>query len=169
MGNVYTHTTFHPLRIICIRIILKKWEREKIMNLSYRYFSGFGIYRLSPWEQCLVCLPCCICKVFTIASVQFSRSVVSDSLRPHELQHARPPCPSPTPGVHSESHSSSQWCHPAIPSSVVPFSSWPHSLPASESFPMCHPCLFHGNTQNELNDEIKYNISTWNMIYHRSG
>ena len=56
-------------------------------------------------------------------SVQFSRSVVSDCLRPHESQHARPPCPSPTPGVHSDSHPSSQWCHPAISSSVVPFSS----------------------------------------------
>ena len=70
------------------------------------------------------------------SSVQFSRSVVSDSLRPHELQHARPPCPSPTPGVHSDSSPSSQWCHPAISSSVVPFSSSPESLPASESFPM---------------------------------
>ena len=70
------------------------------------------------------------------SSVQFSRSVVSDSLRPHESQHARPPCPSPTPGVHSDSHSSNQWCHPAISSSVVPFSSCPQSLPASESFPM---------------------------------
>ena len=69
-------------------------------------------------------------------SVQFSCSVVSDSLRPHELQHARPPCPSPTPGVHSDSRPSSQRCHPAISSSVVPFSSCPQSLPASESFPM---------------------------------
>ena len=69
-------------------------------------------------------------------SVQFSCSVVSDSLRPNELQHARPPCPSPTPGVHSDSRASSQWCHPAISSSVVPFSSCPQSLPASESFPM---------------------------------
>ena len=67
---------------------------------------------------------------------QFSCSVVSDSLRPHELQHARPPCPPPTPGVHSDSSPSSQWCHPAIPSSVVPFSSCPQSLPASGSFPM---------------------------------
>ena len=59
-----------------------------------------------------------------------------DSLRPRESQHARPPCPSPTPGVHRDSHPSSQWCHPAISSSVVPFSSCPQSLPASESFPM---------------------------------
>ena len=70
------------------------------------------------------------------SSVQFSCSVTSDSLRPHDSQHARPPCPSPSPGVHSNSCSSSQWCPPAISSSVVPFSSCPRSLPASESFPM---------------------------------
>ena len=58
------------------------------------------------------------------------------TLWPYELQHARPPCPSPTPGVHSDSHPLSQWCHPAISSSIVPFSSCPQSLPASESFPM---------------------------------
>jgi len=61
---------------------------------------------------------------------------MSNSLWPHESQHARPPCPSPTPGVHSNSRPSSRWCHPAISSSVVPFSSCPQSLPASESFPM---------------------------------
>ena len=72
------------------------------------------------------------------SSVQFSRSVVSDSLWLHESQHNRPPCPSPTPGVHSHSHPSSQWCHPAISSSVVPFSSCPQYLPASESFPVSH-------------------------------
>ena len=75
-----------------------------------------------------------ICKTFS--SVQFSRSVASDSLWPHESQHARRPCPSPTPGVQSDFHPSSQWCHPAISSSVIPFSSCPQSLPASESFPM---------------------------------
>ena len=69
-------------------------------------------------------------------AIQFSRSVVSDSLRPHESQHARPPCPSPAPGVHSNScplSPLSWWCHS---SSVVPFSSCPQSLPASGSFPM---------------------------------
>ena len=81
-----------------------------------------------------------------ISSVQFSRSVVSDSLRPHESQHARPPCPSPTPGVHSDSHPSSQWCHPAISSSVVPFSSCPQSLPASESFPVSQPFTWGGQS-----------------------
>ena len=73
---------------------------------------------------------------FQFSSVQFSCSVVSDSLWPHESQHARPPCPSPTPGVHPDSCPSSWWCHPAISSFVVPFSSCPQSLPASESFPM---------------------------------
>ena len=71
-----------------------------------------------------------------IRSDQISRSVVSDSLRPHESKHARPPCPSPTPGVHSDSRPLCQRCHPAISSSVVPFFSCPQSLPASESFPM---------------------------------
>ena len=79
-------------------------------------------------------------------SVQFIRSVVSDSLRPHELQHARPPCPSPTPGVHSNSRPSSRWCHPAISSSVVPFFSCPQSLPASESFPMSQLFAWGGHT-----------------------
>ena len=65
-----------------------------------------------------------------------SCSVVSDSLRPQELQHTRSPCPSPTPRVYSNSCPSSQWCHPTISSSVVPFYSWPQSLPASGSFPM---------------------------------
>ena len=69
-------------------------------------------------------------------SDQISRSVVSDSLRPHELQHTRPPCPAPTPRVHWDSHPSSQWCHSAISSSVVPFSSCPRSFPAPGSFPM---------------------------------
>ena len=72
----------------------------------------------------------------TFSLVQFSHSVMSDSLRPHESQHTRPPCPSPTPSVYSNSCPSSRWCHPAISSSVVPFSSCPQSLPASGSFPM---------------------------------
>ena len=72
-----------------------------------------------------------------LSSVQFSRSVMFNSLRPHELQHARPPCPSPTPRVYPNSCPSSRWCIPAISSSVVPFSSCSQSLP--ESFPMSQP------------------------------
>jgi len=83
---------------------------------------------------------------YQIRSDHISRSVVSDSLRPHESQHARPPCPSPTPRVHSDSRPSSQWCHPAISSSVVPFSSCPQSLPASESFPMSQLFAWDGQS-----------------------
>ena len=71
-----------------------------------------------------------------MCSVQFSRSVVSDFLRPHELQHARPPCPLPTPRAYPNSRPLSRWCHPSISSSVVPFSSCPQSFPASGSFQM---------------------------------
>ena len=85
------------------------------------------------WKDWKAVLPV---SVIWLNSVQFSLSVMSDSLQPHKSQHARPPCPSPTPGVHSNSHPSSPWCHPAISSSVVPFSFCPQSLPASESFPM---------------------------------
>ena len=79
---------------------------------------------------------CLNCSDPLYPSVQFSHSVMSDSLGPHELQHARPPCLSPTPGVHSDSCPSSWWCHPAISSSVDPFSSGPQFLPGSGSFPM---------------------------------
>ena len=79
-------------------------------------------------------------------SVQFSRSDVSDSLGPHELQHTRPPCPSPAPGVYPNSCPSSRWCHPAISSSVVPFSSCPQSLPALGSFPMSQLLAWGGQS-----------------------
>ena len=71
-----------------------------------------------------------------VSLVQFSRLVTSSSLRPHEPQHPRPPCPSPTPRVHPNPCPSSRWCHPTISSSVIPFSSCPQSFPASGSFPM---------------------------------
>ena len=83
----------------------------------------------------LLCNPH-FCTYLQIRSGQISCSVVSNSLWSHELQHARPLCPSPTPGVHSDPRPSSQWCHPAISFSVIPFSSCPQSFPASESFPM---------------------------------
>ena len=83
--------------------------------------------------------------VYQFSSVQFSHSVVSYSLRPHELQHTRPPCPSQIPRVHSNSCLSSRWCHPANSSSVVPFSC-PQSLPASKSFPMSQLFAWGGQT-----------------------
>ena len=81
-----------------------------------------------------------------IVSVQFSHSVVTDSLQPHELQHAKPPCPSPTPRVYSNTYPLSQWCHPAISSSVVPFSSHLQSFPASGSFPMSQLFAWSGQS-----------------------
>ena len=77
---------------------------------------------------------------------QFSRSVVSNSLRPHESQHARPPCPSPTPGIHPNPCPLSRWCHPAISSSVVPFSSCLQSFPASGSFPVSELFAWRGQS-----------------------
>ena len=81
-------------------------------------------------------LECLLAFWFSFNSVQFSHSVVSDSSRPHGLQHTRPPCPSPTPGVYSNSSPLSRWCHPTISSSVIPFSSHLQSFPASGSFQM---------------------------------
>ena len=75
-------------------------------------------------------------EVLEVVPVQFSHSIMSDSLWPHESKHARPPCPSPTPRVYSNSCPSSQWYYPAILCSVIPFSSCPQSLPVSGSFPM---------------------------------
>ena len=91
---------------------------------------------MSSWLITLIFIPWTLFYTLCFSSVQFSCSVVSDPLRPHEPKHARPPCPSPTPGVYPNSCPSSQWCHRAISSSVVPFSSCPQSLPASGSFPM---------------------------------
>ena len=100
------------------------------------------------------------------ASVQFSRSVVSDSLWPHELQHTRPPCPSPTPGVHSNSRSSNLWYHPTISSSVVPFSSCPQSLPASESFPISQLFTWGGQSTgvSALASVLPMNTQDWSPL-----
>ena len=97
------------------------------------------------------------------SSVQFSHSVVSDFLRPHELQHARPPCPSPTPRVHPNSCPSSWWCHPAISSSVIPFSSCPQFLPASESFPMSQLFAWGGQSTgvSALASVLPKNTEDW--------
>ena len=109
-----------------INICSSTWNKPFSIKPLESAISALWSYKLSIY----------ICLNLVFSSVQFSRSVVSDSLRPHESQHARPPCPSPTPRVQSNSHPLSPWCYPAISSSVVPFSSCPQSLPASESFPM---------------------------------
>ena len=98
--------------------------------------------------------------------VQFSHSVVSDPLWPYELQHTRPPCLSPTPGVHSNSRPSSRWCHPAISSSVVPFSSFSQSLPASESFPVSQLFTWGGQSTgvSALASVLPKNNQNWSPL-----
>ena len=105
-------------------------------------------------------------QLLRLSSVQFSRSVVSDSLRPHESQHARPPCPSSTPGVHSNSCPSSRWWHPAISSSVVPCSSCPQSLPASGSFPTSQLFAWGGQTfgVSALASVLQMNTQDWSPL-----
>ena len=101
--------------------------------IGWLYYFPLNISKLNP-NFCIFRFS--KCKSSKFSSVQFGRSVVSDSLRPQESQHTRPPCPSLSPGVHSDSCPLSPWCRPAISSSVIPFSSCPQPLPASESFPM---------------------------------
>ena len=100
------------------------------MSIFYSDFKKIKI-------KAFMCTPKALLVLGTISLVQFSCSVMSNSLWPHGLQHARLPCPSPTPGIYSNSCLLSQWCHPTISSSVIPFSSCLQSFPASGSFPMC--------------------------------
>ena len=101
-----------------------------------------------------------------ISSVQFSHSVMSNSSRPHESQHARPPCPSPTPRAYSNSCSLSQWCHPTISSSVIPFSSCPQSFPASGSFPMSQLLAWGGQSIgiSVLTSVLPMNTQDWSPL-----
>ena len=94
-------------------------------------------FSLSLWpRELFFYVTVCVCVCVCVCSVQFSGTVMSNSLWPHELQHARPPCPSPIPRVYSNSCPSSQWCHPTISFSVIPFSSCLQSFPGSGSFQM---------------------------------
>ena len=109
------------------------WINECIIITEFRPASSYGGFFF-------------VCFMYQFSSAQFSHSVMSDFLRPHELQHARPPCPSPTPGVYSNSCPLSQWCHPTTSSSVIPFSSCLQSFPASGSFQMSQ--LFASGSQS---------------------
>ena len=102
----------------------------------------------------------------TFSSVQFSRSVVSNSLRAHEPQHARPPCPSPTPGVHPNPCPSSWWCHPTISSSVVLFSSCSQSFPTSGSFQMSQLFAWGGQSigVSALASVLPMNTQDWSPL-----
>ena len=103
---------------------------------------------------------------FSFTSVQFSRSVVFDSLQPRESQHVRPSCPSPSPKVHSNSRPSSRWRHPVISSSVIPFSSCPQPVPASESFPMSQLFALGGQSTgvSALVSVLPKNIQGWSPL-----
>ena len=107
-----------------------------------------------------------MCQKGFFSSIQFSLSVMSNSLRPHESQHARPPCPSPTPGVHSNSRPSSRWCHPAISSSIVPFSSCLQSFPASGSFPMSQLFTWGGQSTgvSASASDLPMNTQDWSPL-----
>ena len=109
-------------------------EREGKKRLERRLANCWHWLNLS-WAKIFLIF-CTILFLTTFSSVQFSRSVISNSLWPHEQKHARCPCPSPTPRVHPNPSPSSRWCHPTISSSVAPFSSCPQSFLASGSFEM---------------------------------
>ena len=129
----WIYENFFPFKIHRF-IPLKKMAHISFWAKAQLFKEVQKEYLLTFFHTCILQrVSSIICK---LSSVQFSCSVVSNSLRPHELQHARPPCPSPTPRVHSNSRPSRRWCHQAISSSVIPFSSCLQSLPASESFPM---------------------------------
>ena len=119
-----------PLGLTGLISLLSKELSRVFSNTTVNKYKFFGA-QPSLWSNSHICT-----WLMEKPSDQISRSVLSDSLPPHELQHARPPCPLPTPGVHSDSHPSSQWCHPAISSSAIPFSSCLQSFPASGSFPV---------------------------------
>ena len=144
--SIYTgklvYTIYTYIRTFCSThtyIVIYVCHDCSYMHYSCKFnYMHNCIYIINAWHFSItiLCYILCIYMFIYICSVQFSHSVVSDSLWPHESQHTRPPYPSSTPGVYSNSCPSSWWCHPAISSSVIPFSSCPQSLPASRSFPM---------------------------------
>ena len=153
-GSLPSLISFNSHRFICHHS-RSSWSNNLFTYMHSHYFQSFqeicalpysvpknilpsDLHLLKLRDNCLLICP--ISTSITIwryfSSVQYSCSVVSDSLRHCGPQHTRPPCPSPTPRVHPNPRPSSRWCHPAISSSVVPFSSWPQFFPASGSFPM---------------------------------
>ena len=147
-----------PLTKLLTHLIgIWSWQLKAYVSLFFLWPSN----KIYVWKPCL----------WQLISVQFSRSVVSDSLRPHESQHARPSCPSPNPGVHSDSCPSSRWCHPAISSSVAPFSSCPQSLPASGSFPMSQLFAWGGQSTvvSALASFLRYINWNWTIKYWMMG
>ena len=144
------------LSVVRVCIFMKRWLQLSGAPTSADVCESTGVIRtpelqVVAWScprDCSSHCPWCLSTVILLAisSVQFSSSVVPDSLRPHEPQHARPPCPSPTPRVHPNPCPLSRWCHPAISSSIVPFSSCPQSLPGSGSFQMSQLFTWDGQS-----------------------
>ena len=130
------------------------------------YFTDFDSCLYIRWKLM------CWTETFSFSNIGISSAQLFS--RPHELQHARPPCPSPTPGVHSDSHPSSQWCHPAISFSVIPLSSCSQSLPTSESFPMSQLFTWGGQSigasasgsllLNEYSGFISFRIDWFHLL-----
>ena len=164
---------------MCDRTQLKPLYGRMILAGGCGDLLILGLSKASPEYKflCFLDLPptsleCLSLSLFSFSTsyqfslVQFSCSVMSDSLRPHESQHARPPCPSPTPGVHSNSGPSSRWCHPVFSSSVVPFSSCPQFLPAPESFPMSQLFAWGGQSTgvSALASFLPNNTQGWSLL-----
>ena len=152
-----------------------KLQSIRSQRVRHKWATNTPLKKKTWIALCLLMLTCNIynihkCMRFIninhFSSVQFSHSVMSDSLQPHEPQHSRPPCPSPTPGVHSNSRPLSRWCHPAISSSVVPCSSCPLPFPASGSFPMSQ--LFASGGQSTgvsaSTSVLPMNTQDWSLL-----
>ena len=133
------------------------------LSLAFYIPHTSGIIEYLSFSVCFISLSIMPSRFIEFSVVQFSRSVVSDSLQPHGLQHTRLPCPSPTPRIYSNSRLLSQWCHPTISSSVIPFSSCLQSFPASVSFQMSQlfasDGLSIGASASTL--VLPMNIQTW--------
>ena len=147
-----------------------KYGVSWVFHLRLRNFPFILVYWVFIMDGFLIFLntffPICwqdhVIYSYSLWWVQFSL-VVSNSLRPHESQHTRPPCPSPTPGVYPDSCASSRWCHPAISSSVVPFSC-PQSLPASGSFPMTQLFAWGGQSIGASASVLPMNTQDWSPL-----
>ena len=155
-----------------VRLFVTPWTATHQASLSFTdswsLLKLMSIESVMPSNHLILCYPLLLLPSIlpSISSVQFSRSSCIRLLQPHESKHARPPCPSPTPGIHPNSCPSSRWCHPSISSSVVPFSSCSQSLPASESFPMSQ--LFASGGQSigvsALASVLPMNTQDWSPL-----
>ena len=156
-GKGYTEF-FQENTLVIANTLFQQHKRQ-----LYTWASSDGQYR-SQIDYIL----CCQRWRSSISSVQFNRSIVSNSLWPHGLQHARSPCPSPTPGVYSNSCPLSWWCHATISSSVIPFSSHLQSFPASASFPVSQFFASGGQSIGVLASAsvLPMNIQDWHLSYY---